>query len=123
MGGQPVAISDVRGDPRFAHDVAESTGYIPQAIVAAPLQTDRGTYGVLSVLDPAVSGVVSDRLLELAALFAQQAAIAVQAAQMTVPGDGPHGDIQALVQELTDEQAHAVAEMIRAFLRYSRPSS
>ncbi len=44
--GQPVAISDVRGDPRFAHDVAESTGYIPQAIVAAPLQTDRGTYGV-----------------------------------------------------------------------------
>jgi GAF domain-containing protein len=37
QSGQPVAVADVRSDPRFAPDVAASTGYVPRAIVAAPV--------------------------------------------------------------------------------------
>jgi GAF domain-containing protein len=75
MSGQPIAIDDVRGDPRFAADVAESTGYVPRSIMAMPLQTNTGTIGVISVLDRA-SGDARD--MELLVLFAQQAAIAIE---------------------------------------------
>jgi GAF domain-containing protein len=55
MSGQPIAVSDVQADPRFARDVAESTAYVPRAILAAPLMdADGEVLGVLSVLDPAV---------------------------------------------------------------------
>ncbi|MDQ4028922.1 MAG: GAF domain-containing protein, partial [Actinomycetota bacterium] len=72
--GQPIAIDDVRGDPRFAADVAESTGFVPRSIMAMPLETKKGTIGVVSVLDRS-SADAGD--MELLALFAQQAAIAI----------------------------------------------
>jgi GAF domain-containing protein len=49
--GQLIAVDDVRRDPRFARDVAESTGYIPGSILAAPVETDSDTLGILEVLD------------------------------------------------------------------------
>jgi GAF domain-containing protein len=75
MSGQPIAIDDVRGDPRFAADVAESTGFVPHSIMAMPLETTEGTIGVVSVLDRS-SADAGD--MELLALFAQQAAIAIE---------------------------------------------
>ena len=53
MSGQPIAARDVRADPRFARDVAESTQYVPESIMAAPMfDRDGETLGVVSVLDP-----------------------------------------------------------------------
>jgi signal transduction protein with GAF and PtsI domain len=53
LSGQPVTIADVGADHRFARDVAESTDYVPQTIIAAPLLGGDGeTLGVLEVLDP-----------------------------------------------------------------------
>ena len=75
--GQPLAVADVRTDPRFARDVAELTGYVPTSIVALPLTTERGALGVLEVLD-AEGG--DD--MELFMLFARQAALALENAQM-----------------------------------------
>jgi GAF domain-containing protein len=76
--GQPIAISDVTKDPRFARDVAESTGYVPQAIIAMPLETERGMIGVIEVLDrgPNSSGGGDD--MEILGLFANQAALAIE---------------------------------------------
>ena len=51
MSGQSIAVDDVRQDPRFAADVAERTGYVPNAIMAMPLESDRQTFGVIEVLD------------------------------------------------------------------------
>src|SRR3954449_912458 len=48
---QPLAVDEVGVDPRFAADVAERTGYIPKAIMAAPLLGGERALGVLSVLD------------------------------------------------------------------------
>ena len=34
---QPLVLDDVGGDPRFARDVAEATGYVPSGLMAVPL--------------------------------------------------------------------------------------
>lgn len=55
MSGQPVAVRDVRTDARFARDIAESTGYVPTTILAAPfVDPDGEIVGVLEVLDPGI---------------------------------------------------------------------
>ena len=76
--GQPIEIADVTSDPRFARDVAESTGYVPRAILAMPLETERAIIGVIEVLDRRVDGGSGTRDMELLALFARQAALAIE---------------------------------------------
>jgi GAF domain-containing protein len=49
--GQPLAIDDVTDSPLFARDAAESTGYVPHALMAAPLLCAGECVGVLEVLD------------------------------------------------------------------------
>jgi signal transduction protein with GAF and PtsI domain len=49
--GQAIGISDIAKDARFAHDVAESTGYVPSRITAVPVLGDVAALGVLEVLD------------------------------------------------------------------------
>ncbi|MFB7676627.1 GAF domain-containing protein [Kitasatospora purpeofusca] len=51
MTGQPVVVDDVADSPQFARSAAESTGYVPSSIMAAPLICDGDCIGVLSVLD------------------------------------------------------------------------
>ncbi|MEV5749799.1 GAF domain-containing protein [Actinoallomurus sp. NPDC052308] len=51
MGGQPLVVDDVSENPMFARAAAESTGYVPRSIMAAPLIADGECIGVLEVLD------------------------------------------------------------------------
>src|SRR6476469_4769749 len=46
QSGQPIAVSDLSRDTRFARDVAESTSYVPAAILAVPIETDDRLLGV-----------------------------------------------------------------------------
>ena len=76
--GQAISVESVRDDPRFASDVAEQTGYIPDRVLLAPMLAPSGeVLGVLTVLDrdPAMSG--SDAI-ELAFTLAEQAAIGLR---------------------------------------------
>jgi GAF domain-containing protein len=77
QSGQPIAISDVASDPRFSREVAEQTGYVPQAILAVPVQTPQRILGVISLLDrdPRRPGAEQD--MALLSLFADQAALAL----------------------------------------------
>jgi GAF domain-containing protein len=79
--GQPVAISDLRNDARFARDLAENTGYVPTAILAVPVQSELRLLGVLSILDRDVDRPGSEQDLALLAVFADQAAIALEGAR------------------------------------------
>lgn len=81
QSGQPVAVSDVRSDPRFAPDVAESTGYLPRAIVAAPVVWAGDVVGVLSVLDRDEGRPDAESDLLLLQVFCEQAAIALETAR------------------------------------------
>ena len=82
MAGQPIAIDDVRQDPRFAVDVAEITGYVPASIMAMPLDSERRTFGVIEVLDRRRSGGEGADDLEVLALFARQATLAVETSRI-----------------------------------------
>ncbi|HEX4833568.1 MAG TPA: GAF domain-containing protein [Trebonia sp.] len=51
MSGQPLIADDLASTPLFAQDAAESTGYVPRSIMAAPVIVDGDCIGVLEVLD------------------------------------------------------------------------
>jgi GAF domain-containing protein len=74
---EPLVLDDVEQDARFARDVAESTGYIPSALMAAPLLRGERALGVLSVLDRPPERPFRLAEMELLVLFARQAAIAL----------------------------------------------
>ena len=91
---QPLILDDVAEDPRFSQEVAESTGYVPRALMAVPLIGDEDVLGVLSVLDRGDEGTFELAQMELLELFARQAAIALgivksaRAAQGALAGSG-----------------------------------
>jgi signal transduction protein with GAF and PtsI domain len=80
--GQALALADVRKDARFGRQFAEQTQYVPRSIVAVPLADDHGTRGVLEVLDKRDEASFSLRDIELASVFARQAAVAISASRV-----------------------------------------
>jgi signal transduction protein with GAF and PtsI domain len=80
----PLVIEDVRRDPRFAKDVAEDTGYVPEGLMAVPLLSDERALGVLEVLDRQAKFTLQE--MELLGLFAAQAAIALDLLQRARDG-------------------------------------
>ncbi len=74
---QPLVLEDVTQDPRFAHDVAETTGFVPQGLMAVPLLHEEDAVGVLEVLDRPEQARFSLEEMELLGLFANQAAISL----------------------------------------------
>lgn len=109
--GQALAIADVRADPRFGRSFAEQTQYVPRSIVAVPLFDERGTLGVLEVLDKRSEASFSLRDVELAGVFAGQATVAIRASRVErdtatllrsvigtlTAGEAPDGGVEALV--------------------------
>lgn len=92
---QPLVLEDLQNDPRFARDVAESTGYVPTSLMAVPLLHDEEVLGVLQVLDRPHRERFSLQEMELLGLFANQAAIALdllgraRRARAVVEGESP----------------------------------
>ena len=80
--GQPIALSDVAGDRRFGRATAEQTGYVPRSLVAVPLLDDEGTIGVLEVLDKRDQAAFDLHDIELATVFARQAAVAIRVSRL-----------------------------------------
>ena len=76
---QPLVLEDVGSDPRFAREVAESTGYVPHGLMCVPLLHEEKSLGVLNVLDRASQFTLEE--MELLGLFANQAAIALDLLQ------------------------------------------
>lgn len=98
--GQAIALSDVASDPRFGRTVAEKTAYVPRSIVAVPLVDDHGTIGVLEVLDKRSEATFSLRDIELAGVFARQAAVAIRASRV-------ERDLGWLLRSTLHDQAQA----------------
>jgi|GEM_PF-1011907 len=84
QAGQPIAVSDVTSEPRFARDTAERTGYLPQAVLAAPVATTRRVLGVISLLDRDQGRPGAEQDMALLSLFADQAALALTSTGATI---------------------------------------
>ena len=114
----PLVIEDVRRDPRFAKDVAEDTGYVPEGLMAVPLLHDERALGVLEVLDRQSSFTLAE--MELLGLFASQAAIALdllqraREAEAALAGDGTLAVVARLAGALgeLDEDARPDAQRL-----------
>lgn len=78
MSGQALLVDDVTQNPQFARDAAESTGYVPHSIMAAPLIRNGDCIGVLEVLDRASRprGDLSD--VDLIAMLATEVALGLE---------------------------------------------
>ena len=75
---QPIVLEDVTQDPRFASDVAQSTGYVPRGLMSVPLLAEEDALGVLQVLDRPQNARFTLAEMDLLALFGNQAAIALE---------------------------------------------
>ena len=121
---QPFVIEDVSEDPRFARDFAETTGYVPRGLMAVPLLHQERALGVLEVLDRPQRSRFSLQEMDLLALFANQAAVAldllVSARKAKDVLEGGETDLAlvaqvALALERLDPDAHASGtDLLRA---------
>ena len=78
---QPIVLENVADDPRFGREAAESTGFVPKALMAVPLLHEERSLGVLEVLDRPQDVPFTLAEMELLAQFANQAAIALDLLQ------------------------------------------
>jgi GAF domain-containing protein len=107
MTGMPIATSNVRGDKRFNQNFAESTGYVPNSILATPLiSTDDRVIGVMEVLDKIDATSFDMHDMELMGIFAQQAAMAIEQSQQ--------------IDEIQDTMVRALKRLAKA--DQSKPS-
>jgi GAF domain-containing protein len=120
MSGEPIAVGDVRQDPRWAKDFAQSTGYVPSSILSVPMFSGEDVVGVLQVLDKASAASFGLDDMELLGLFAGPAAIAVEQARMVqnigrilvrelgqLAEQRGEGDIAAAAQSVLSDSAGA----------------
>ena len=124
MTRQPLVIDDLEQDPRHARETAESTGYVPKAMMTVPLLHDERALGVLNVLDRSQEVEFSLGQMELLGLFANQAAIALDLLQrarharavLTRSGSdaGIIARIASALEGLDEEQREPVLRLLGA---------
>ncbi|MFH7336771.1 GAF domain-containing protein [Streptomyces hygroscopicus] len=78
VSGEPIVVDDLADNPSFDRSLAQSTDYVPDALMAVPLVHGERVLGVLEVLDPAEQARSSLPELDLLSLFARQAATALR---------------------------------------------
>jgi GAF domain-containing protein len=116
--GTPLVIEDVARDPRFAQDVAQDTGYVPQGLMAVPLLHDERSLGVLQVLDRTTKFTMQE--MELLGLFAAQAAVALdllqraREAEAALGGDGRLAVVARVAAALAEREDEAGARLLAA---------
>jgi GAF domain-containing protein len=103
--GEPMVVDDLAHNPAFDRDLAESTHYVPNSLMAAPLVHGERILGVLEVLDPAPQSRSNLNELDLLALFARQAATALRVVvdrrpPTRSPGGGLDSTGQAVARNL-----------------------
>jgi GAF domain-containing protein len=99
---EPISVADVSRDPRFARDVAESTGFVPSAMTVFPLLGHGHALGVLSLLDQSASPSVGIAEMRVLGTLADHAAAILQLVldARTRPGDESSEALEALRRAL-----------------------
>ena len=80
--GVPAVVNDVHSDPRFSPLVDTRTGFLTRSVVCVPLQVRGRIIGVLEVLNKRSDQGFDSEDLSLMVTTANQAAIAIERAQL-----------------------------------------
>ena len=146
MTGQALAVSSVEQDARFNRTLAEEIGYIPNSILAVPLLCGENVIGVIEILDKLSGETFNLKDIELLAIFARQAASAIEQAQQleqlqgalinglkslvggheAAPSPANGGDLLRLAEMLRDVSAlsepeqEACSQVLQIFQAYRR---
>ncbi len=110
--GSTVVVADAAADPRFARDVAESTGYVPGTILAAPVPGLDEPAAVLSVLDP----TRRERELDLLAAIGELLAPVVSAA---TPDAGASPALLAAAAAVPADRQSLAAALLTTLARHA----
>jgi GAF domain-containing protein len=120
--GEAMTSTSLRDSQVFARDLAESTGYVPDSIMAVPVIHGSTTLGVLQVLDPHPQSRTSIADLELLSMFADQAALSLnvlvrnRAARAALRRDGNEFEtlarIAALLADMEPDQRARGVQLI-----------
>jgi GAF domain-containing protein len=108
---QPLVVESVAEDPRFGREVAESTGFVPNGLMAVPLLHGERTLGVLEVLDRKEELPFTLVEMELLTLFANQASIALdllqraRRARAALEGEGELAPLTRVATALEGDRA------------------
>jgi len=129
VSGEPMHLADVTRDQRFARDVAESTDYVPDTILAAPVVDEHGeTAGVIEVLDPslrnedtgrdlAVLGLVADELAAVIRLSSRYDALGAGLLRLLVDPEDTGAFDEAISTLVDDDSGAGLTEVAEAFRR------
>lgn len=103
LTAEPVIVADARRDQRFASDLAENTGYVPERLAAVPLLDEEGPLAVLEILDydPALGDV---EILELGEHFGRSAGLTLRLLRRS--------DALGAITGLSGELAHALGRVV-----------
>jgi GAF domain-containing protein len=125
--GQPMAIADAASDPRLAADIAQSVGYVPRSVLCVPLFYGDRIIGALELLDKQGAASFSSADIDALALFANQAAVALDVSRLhqnvaTLIGDlvAPPDRASAAQGEPLREDARALAAIMEGDASYRR---
>jgi GAF domain-containing protein len=108
--GLPLAVANAAEDPRFARNIGQAIGYIPQTILCVPLYLNGSVIGVLELLDKAGDEPFSSGDMDLLARFANLAALALDQSRLIY-------DLRLLFRALLAEvvQGENLREPLAAF--------
>jgi len=127
---QPLVVDDLTADTRFSQEAAESTGYVPKALMAVPLLVEDRALGVLEVLDRSSEQPFSLADMNLLGLFGSQAAVALdllqraRRARAALAGEGELGALARVAAHLEaagEEARQAGLELLRSLERLLTP--
>jgi GAF domain-containing protein len=124
--GEAMIVDQVSASAVFARDVAESTGYVPESIMAAQIAHDGDCLGVLEVLDCRRPSAASFGDLDLLILLAEQASLALRdRAEGGRDGDRKGreerlavADLIRQVQSWDPPARHAASQVLQALVGY-----
>ena len=120
---EPIAISDVGSDPRFAREVAEQTDFVPTRMSVHPLLYGERSLGVLSVLDQCAGQPVGLADMNVLARIATHAGAvlaivqAVREAESVLADCGEFASIERVLASAPAPQREAALALLAALER------
>lgn len=112
--GKAVRVDDTTADVRFYGGIDQHSGVVTRSVLAAPLASERGTIGVLQVVNRTDGGTFTDDDLAFLEALAGSVAVAVENARLLAE---TRAQLEAL-QRASEE--HAALEALRRELDIAR---